>query len=989
MADQVLEESIPTFRELCSINDVDEMRDRLRANNNNLEAAIGDFFDGSRKYKNAKNTNNWDESAFGMSRDGTETQTANPSFRIESMDDAIGHGGPSVAPSRPPSPANSRTQVANDGAIEQWQQGQEMWQNPAESNEATGAVHSFPITAADEDANLQRALAASRLEAGMPVQETGVTPAVTVDGVKFGPANRPDSEYHPDQWALVPHATAVASGNAVASSSTAVYEDLPSSRIRKDGAPALLMSAGYQSVPPLGAVLTILHAIPAARNALLRMGDPAPKYFHHNLWWKGGDIEYPEQDEPAEPKQSLSEEVHRVMAFLDSTERSYGCIDALLNLPALYEDPAPLKSFCNTIQEWVKPKNLRTLFSQVTLHYYNRPPSWADSGETLQEVCVVEYNPAGFSGVGFPPIMSLYDILNMVMWHQVILPPREDDDALACIREPGEVLIFNWQGPELVNDIEIPEMIYIDRYLEANLDGAKAIQEGVRAAAERLAAIRNLKDDVYSETLPNGKMVPRVEHYNYMIARCKSKVAGINEDAAWRAADAKWKASRDRQKKGIEPTDEDLYPEKYKPHLTEDEEKRNQYWETELSMFESALERSQNAIKSKYTVLFFEGIHSLVTDRYTGSNISEIKGLYAQIRKQLVSAIGEENATRAIGHFDANFHGVLDIDSWNDPKPVCKRLLRGVAVGEKVVYVCQRSSTDMNMHGEGQDRWWKLEDREQDGGPIKAEIVDEMTVRVAAGKTKDKPILIYASPEALKAPLEPIPEALSFFVRSDNHAFRIEVANEGMAQQTGPTLAPLQPQPLVSGPSKRKYSTDSNASNATNRASCGGNSDIGDPIASPFFSQEDAEADKEISMVHSAQGTPLRALSTAYESPTDGNAAPGWVMDAATVPRRRKTSEPTNIPINAWTQGGNVGAAEHIEFSSNTTPNTNSGNNPQWQIPHSPPPEMQSRDSIPLIGGVGNGETSNNTKSNKKDGPQVRQDVDVDMANMDVHEHVD
>lgn len=203
--------------------------------------------------------------------------------------------------------------------------------------------------------------------------------------------------------------------------------------------------------------------------------------------------------------------------------------------------------------------------------------------------------------------------------------------------------------------------------------------------------------------------------------------------------------------------------------------------------------------------------------------------------------------------------------------------------------------------------------------------------------------------------------------------FRNEVSSEGERQ----AAAPQEPiiTPAVSG--KRKYSASSVDSAATNRASCGGNSDIGgakegpapnSAMTSPFFSVEDSETDQNIfAMVDFSERMPSSAVSSAVDKSKENVAGPSKVPSGT---RRRKTMESQD-------QGG----SEHVEWT----------NEPATTETTSQPAEMQSRNSIPLIGigkDTGAGTGAGNAKADSIS--LVRQDSSgVDMMNMDVHEHED
>ena len=102
----------------------------------------------------------------------------------------------------------------------------------------------------------------------------------------------------------------------------------------------LVISSAQGGDHKVGGLLTIMHEIPRARNILLCIGSAAATYGHNNDWWKGEEILSPEalaklhrglSWDFAQHKSStdLDEEIHRLLAFLDSTERGYGSISAL------------------------------------------------------------------------------------------------------------------------------------------------------------------------------------------------------------------------------------------------------------------------------------------------------------------------------------------------------------------------------------------------------------------------------------------------------------------------------------------------------------------------------------------------------------------------------------------------------------------------------------------------------------------------------------
>jgi hypothetical protein len=182
-------------------------------------------------------------------------------------------------------------------------------------------------------------------DSGAPAQENGVTGQ---DDLKpyFGPATR--DEYGPEYQI-------VATNNGFSSNES--NSARPSKRKRQAGEPAFLIQGpGFSSAPKhrLGAILTILHEIPLARNTLLKLGEAPATYGHNSLWWTGQGIVPQHQLEaiqrnewqemtPRELGAAFNAEVHRLMAFLDLTDRSYGSVGALA-------DQIPTTTICKERQ---------------------------------------------------------------------------------------------------------------------------------------------------------------------------------------------------------------------------------------------------------------------------------------------------------------------------------------------------------------------------------------------------------------------------------------------------------------------------------------------------------------------------------------------------------------------------------------------------------------------------------------------------------------
>jgi hypothetical protein len=173
----------------------------------------------------------------------------------------------------------------------------------------------------DDDTELQKALEASRVAAGLPPQESGIT---STDKVHFGPATR--TQYDEEKWSMVPVGKS--------SAQEILLDPEPAARKRDFNVPAFLRPSTDNN--RLNALFTIYHEIPLLREVLLNRADVQQSYGFDSEWWTGKAIEVPYVSgcEPDEG-QELIYEMQRLMAFLDKTDRSYGSADALANARAV------------------------------------------------------------------------------------------------------------------------------------------------------------------------------------------------------------------------------------------------------------------------------------------------------------------------------------------------------------------------------------------------------------------------------------------------------------------------------------------------------------------------------------------------------------------------------------------------------------------------------------------------------------------------------
>ena len=325
-----------------------------------------------------------------------------------------------------------------------------------------------------EDWDMQRATKLSLGQdpgpAALP-QQTGV---VDSSGqTYFGPATR--TQYDASQWAL----TKV--DNAESTEELVDHPEDPFERKRNEGEPATLspVSQGEKGFNP--ALITILHAIPAARNGLIFPDHQQEDLGHLGTWYQGDPIN---QDIVVNDLSNLKREdldivfeIQRLIAFLDESERKYArpkhLADIFNSLECRKGDYAKVLEKWLDVADKVKPDlGRRKLFTTRVVY--------ATKGQETDFEDDVSFH-LELDG----PIQNIYEKFNSVLWPAL--------DRCAFVREASDVICIDiHQNPASQVDglgLSIPPTIYLDRYLEENLDGMQSMNEVIHGhdlAAKRL-----------------------------------------------------------------------------------------------------------------------------------------------------------------------------------------------------------------------------------------------------------------------------------------------------------------------------------------------------------------------------------------------------------------------------------------------------------------------------------------------------------------------
>jgi hypothetical protein len=346
----------------------------------------------------------------------------------------------------------------------------------------------------------------------------------------------------------------------------------PSNRKRDTDAPAFLRQTKEHR---LGALLSIYSKIPVARNFLLRCCKPAATYGHNTEWWKGHPILRPDVlarmatgenvwDEEAHP--DFCEELHRLVAFLDKTERSYGNADTL----------AATRAIDGSYGTWGIPDVEERLFQALHNASAENPDCGIEEMTTTGKVMSVRpASPDGseldvrneeeesITSFLFLDIVldhdsylftdTLYDALDHLLWSSALsLDYTFPEDAkTAVLLKPAEVLTMRFGGAGLVKPCEIPAVFYADRYMNSRSEIALHFQTQIR---EIKKALKGLDLWEAEQTKCLGQLCRwQLNGFNpiHDVRHCCTKMILYTEKLLERQEkDAKWRQFQSQWEKG-------------------------------------------------------------------------------------------------------------------------------------------------------------------------------------------------------------------------------------------------------------------------------------------------------------------------------------------------------------------------------------------------------------------------------------------------------
>lgn len=320
-------------------------------------------------------------------------------------------------------------------------------------------------------------------------QQSGIT---NTGGQTFGPATR--DEYEHGKWDLVTTSKSYAQES--------LKDPEPEDRKRDPGVPAFLKpsSEHYR----LAALLTIYHEIPLIRELLIDRSTVAQNYGSDKGWWAGETIpttiEIQGEDEENEivgrETAEFVQELQRLMAFLDKTDRSYGSVNALAKSSIVKErirlnaesESAVLGAYKSVFKN--APAKLGKVFSRGV----NGPEETTD-----HEFAVLELE--------LPPKDSLsetlYDIADDALWNAAPL----DISRSPYLSSIGEIVSFRFEGwnASKKRGIKVPAIWYPDRYLKSGRQAALDMRSQKQTLLEEMDKLCSLESSLTNYDTTLGK----------------------------------------------------------------------------------------------------------------------------------------------------------------------------------------------------------------------------------------------------------------------------------------------------------------------------------------------------------------------------------------------------------------------------------------------------------------------------------------------------
>lgn len=524
-------------------------------------------------------------------------------------------------------------------------------------------------------------------------QESGVVDSA---GAQFGPATR--EYYDTSQWAMT-----VSNPSAV----EFIPDPAPWQRRRNPGEPCFIKPLPNGDYLP--ALITILHAIPLARRALIFAENTLDNYGFDIGWWQGTPIRMDEivnldDDEAPDYGEEIMRETQRIMAFLEYSDRSYGSAEALSRLKGFEYGVSNLDQRAKTLYDKFL---VRWEDAAMRLH----PEFWmenslfrftasekADDRMPREDRFWCLEIPLINSGLG--KTQTLYDALDEMIW---TIDPNGTSNEEQSISGVSPILVIRAHQPDSSAtglNMQVPASWYVDRYLTQNSLATKIMRRNVAKCHLELQSLdekkRQLTTFVHTKT---GKT---------MDVRMMLDVA----------------------KSAFEPTP--------KVKLNEEEEDEDEA--------DASSRRSSNAFE--------------LPDLLPKPDVvAQLQSISDNISRKLERLEQEKaKAEQQLEEYAALFKGPSEYQSQN---PSHRYDLCGVAIDSRTTFVLHRAKQTLISTSEEpapQDQWWKL-NYTNDPTITKERITEDEVLNFASGSSREV-MLVYASETAVQDRDFTVPESL-------------------------------------------------------------------------------------------------------------------------------------------------------------------------------------------------------------------------------------
>jgi hypothetical protein len=262
------------------------------------------------------------------------------------------------------------------------------------------------------------------------------------------------------------------------------------------------------------------------REIFLDRIDVIANYGHDKHWWTGKAIELPvmedaEEEDYEDYDLEFTQELQRLMAFLDMTDRSYGSSEALANMRAVKKwqrRGLGLDLESAVFQAWRKAFGDQAVVKKV---FSKGVSSDVDDEKETKEFAILDLAlPSKISGQE-----TLYDIADAVLWPY---PEPLELSSSAYLSHIGDAIAFRLEGDESSKGVEVPAVWYPDRYLKSGREAALEMRVQKCVIEERIGTITALEESLTNFPMRGGKVV---KVHDLFKASLQHDLSQIHDDA--------------------------------------------------------------------------------------------------------------------------------------------------------------------------------------------------------------------------------------------------------------------------------------------------------------------------------------------------------------------------------------------------------------------------------------------------------------------------